>query len=332
MRPPEAEGTGMRRREFLGIVGGAAVWPLAARAQSPRRVGVLEYSTPNDPEGNARIAAFRSALVEAGWPGLQIDIRRSLPTLDQMRSGAADLVRLSPDVIFVVSTEALVAAKEAAPTTPIVFAAVSDPAKGGFVASLAHPGGNITGFASYEGSIAGKWLELLHEVAPDLKRVLILGEATHALWPAYVRAAETAAAVFGMQIEQGPVRDASDVSRVLEATGREGNTGLMVVPGLVTAGAKQLVVKLAAERQMPAIYAYKLFVEAGGMMSYSLDSIDAMRRCAAYVDRILRGEKPADLPVQLPTKFELVIDLRDTKALGLAVPQTLLTRADEVIE
>ena len=322
----------MKKREFIAGIGSAAAWPVVARGQSPRRVGVLDYSSANDPEGNARIAAFRSALVEAGWPSLQIDIRRGLPTWDQMRSGAADLVRLSPDVIFVVGTEFLQAAKEAAPTTPIVFMAVSDPVKGGFVASLAHPGGNITGFASFEGSVAGKWLELLHEVAPDLKHVLILGEAAHPLWPAYERAAETAAAAFGIQIGQGPVKDAGDISRVLEAAGREGNTGFIVVPSLVTAGAKLLVVQLAAERQMPAIYCYKFFVEAGGMMSYSLDAIDVTRRGAAYVDRILRGEKPADLPVQLPSKFELVINLKTAKALGLTVPASLLARADEVIE
>jgi putative ABC transport system substrate-binding protein len=322
----------MRRREFIAALGGAAVWPLAARGQSPRRIGFLDYSSANDPEGNARIAAFRSALVEAGWPGLQIDVRRGLPTMDQMRSGAADLVRLSPEVIFVVGTEVLEVAKEAAPTTPIVFVAVSDPVKGGFVASLAHPGGNITGFASYEGSIAGKWLELLHEAAPDLKHVLILGVAAHPLWPAYVGAAETAAAAFGIQIGQGPVLDAGDVNRVLEAAGREGNTGLMVPPSLVTAGAKQLIVQLAAERQMPAIYCYKFFVEAGGMMSYSLDAIDVTRRGAAYVDRILRGEKPADLPVQLPAKFELVINLKAAKALGIEIPAGLVARADEVKE
>jgi putative tryptophan/tyrosine transport system substrate-binding protein len=330
----------MRRREFITLLGGAtAVWPLAARAQSPdrvRRIGVLMHLLENDPEAQARIRALLGGLQQLGWTegrNLRIDYRYGAADVDRARRYAAELIALAPDVIQTSGTGPMAALHEATRTVPIVFAQVPDPINAGFVDSLVRPGGNATGFSVFEeyGS-SGKWLELLKEIAPQVTRVAVLRDPTIAAGIGQTGAIQSVAPSLGVQVSPVGVRDASEIERAIAAFGHGTNCGLIVLGAPLAIMQRDLISTLAARHRLPAVYPVRLFVVAGGLISYGPDSIDPYRRVAGYVDRILKGEKPADLPVQNPTKFELVINLKTAKALGLDVPSTLLARADEVIE
>jgi putative ABC transport system substrate-binding protein len=328
----------MRRREFINLIAGSAVtWPLTARAQQPermRRIGVLIGASENDPEGQARAAALRQGLDKLGWTEnrtIRIDTRWGADD-DHIQASVKELVGLGPDVIVLNTSQGLAALQRATRTIPVVFAQVADPAGQGFVASLARPGGNITGFATTEPAIAVKWLELLKEIAPSVTRVAVIHDPTNPDWVGYLRVIEAAAPSFAVQLTTVLVRNAQDIERAIDAMAREPNGGLIVVASAFITGHRELIISLAARHRMPAVYQFRFFVTSGGLASYGIDNIDLFRRAAGYVDRILKGEKPADLPVQNPTKYGLVINLKTAKALDLAVPPTLLVRADEVIE
>ena len=330
----------MRRREFITLLGGAAVaWPLAAWAQQPermRRIGVLIGVAESDQEGQARVAAFRKELQKLGWTegsNVRIDYRWPAADANRLREDAADLVGLTPDVILVNPSAALTALLRETHTIPIVFVQIGDPVGQGFVASLARPGGNITGFATSEFALGGKWLELLKEIAPRIGRVAVIYDPANPNWAGYLREIETGAPSFGVQVSPLPVRDAAAIERAIEAFAGEPNGGLIVVPGAPSPTVhRQLIIALASRHRLPAIYPFRFFVTSGGLASYGVNSVELYRRAASYVDRLFRGEKPSELPIQLATKFELVINLKTAKALGLTMPPTLLTRADEVIE
>jgi putative ABC transport system substrate-binding protein len=330
---------GMRRREFITLLGGAAAaWPLAARAQQSgrvRRIGALMGIAENDPESQARITAFLQRLQELGWTegrNVRIDYRFAGGDTRRMRAYAAELVGLAPDVILVQSNDGLAALRQETRTVPIVFAVVADPVGSGFVESLARPGGNITGFTIFEPSLGGKWLQALKEIAPGVTRVAAILHPETTANVGFLRAAEAAAPSFGMTLTAEGVHDAAEIERAVTAFAAEPNGGLVVLPHPVTAAHRDLIIGLAARHRLPAVYAFRFFATAGGLMAYGNDSVDLFRRAAAYVDRILKGEKPGELPVQAPIKFELFINLKTAKALGLEVPPTLLGRADEVIE
>ena len=327
----------MRRREFITLIGSVATgWLLAARAQQPdrvRRVGVLMNLAVGDPEGEARIAAFVQALQRLGWSdgrNLRIDHRWAAGDAGRFKGYAEELLALAPDVILAAATPSVQALQRATRTVPIVFAIVADPVGAGFVDSLARPGGNATGFTPFEYGISGKWLELLKEIAPRVTRVAVLRDLTIGL--GQLGAIQSVAPSLGVQVSPVGVRDASEIERSIATFGHGPNGGLIVLGAPLAIIQRDLITTLAARHQLPAVYPVRLFVVAGGLVSYGPDSIDPYRRVAGYVDRILKGEKPADLPVQNPTKFELVINLKTAKALGLDVPPTLLARADEVIE
>ena len=329
----------MKRREFITLLGGAAVaWPLVARAQQPermRRVGVLMGSAESDPDCQARLAAFRQALREQGWTeggNLRIDYRWTVTDLDRMRAFAAELLGLRPDVILAHAPSAVAALQRESRTVPIVFVMVPDPVKLGVVANLAHPGGNITGFTHTELTLASKWLELLKEVSPGITRASFLLHPDHPGWDGYVQVFKTAMPSFGVEVISGGIRDAADIERVVEAFARYPNVGLLVLPDIVTQVHRDLIIALAGRHRIPAVYPFRYFPTSGGLMSYGVNPVDIFRRAASYIDRILKGEKPADLPVQAPTKYELVINLKTARALGLDVSPMLLARADEVIE
>ena len=329
----------MRRREFVSLLGGAAaVWPLAARAQQPermRRIGVLMAFASDDPEGQARLAAVAQGLQQSGWTvgqNVRIDYRWSGGNADNMRKYAAELVALAPDVILAHSSQAIAPLLQATRTVPIVFAAVSDPVGAGYVDSLARPGGNVTGFLVWEYSIAGKWLELLKEIAPRVTRAAVLRESGVAAGPALFGVIQAVAPSLGVELRPVDVRDAGEIERAITAFAQGANGGLIVTGSTLAAVHRDLIVTLAARHKLPAVYFGRHFVTGDGLISYGPDFIDQFRRAAGYVDRILKGEKPADLPVQAPTKYELVINLKTARALGLEVPQSLLARADEVIE
>jgi putative ABC transport system substrate-binding protein len=329
----------MRRREFITLIGGAAAcWPLAARAQQPermRRIGALIGFAENDPEQRARNTAFLNRLEELGWKdgrNLRIDYRFSEGDPERMRAHARELVALSPDLILVQTNPALTALRQTTSTVPCVFVQVSDPVGSGFVKSLAHPGGNLTGFTNFEPEMGGKWLEVLKENAPDIVRVAVLLHADLSVHSAYLRAAETAGRRFGTAVIAAEVRNVADIERVVTALAAEPRSSLIVLPHPVHIVHRDQIIALAARHRLPSIYPLRLFANAGGLMSYGIDQIDQWLRAASYVDRILKGAKPADLPVQQPTKYELVINLKTAKALGLTVPPMLLARADEVIE
>jgi putative ABC transport system substrate-binding protein len=330
----------MKRREFITLFGGAAaVWPLAARAQQAgrmRRIGVLMHLPENDPEAQARMRALLQGLQQLGWTegrNLRIDYRFGAADVDRARRYAMELIALAPDVIQASGTGPMAALQQATRTVPIVFAQVPDPVNAGFVDSLARPGGNATGFSVFEeyGS-SGKWLELLKEVAPQVTRVAVLRDPTIAAGIGQTGAIQSVAPSLGMQVSPVGVRDASEIERAIATFGHGANGGLIVLGAPLAIIQRDLITALAARYRLPAVYPARLFVVAGGLVSYGPDSIDPYRPVAGYVDRILKGEKPADLPVQNPTKFELVINLKTAKALGLEVPPTLLARADEVIE
>jgi putative ABC transport system substrate-binding protein len=334
----------IHRREFITLTSGTAIaWPLASRAQQPegvRRVGVLIGFGEDDPEGQVRLAAFRQGLQAQGWTdgsNLRIDYRRMPGDQDRIRAAAAELVDLRPDVILAYAPPAVAALRRETSSIPIVFTQVSNPVGAGFVASMARPGGNITGFTSFEITVGGKWLEALKEIAPTIIRSAVILNPDNPAAGGFLGVIEAATASFGIQINPVVLRDASESERIameraVEAFAREPHGGMIVLPDFNTVTLRQTIVALSARHHLPAVYPFRYFATAGGLMSYGIDQIDQSRRAASYVDRILKGERPADLPVQAPTKFELVINLKTAKALGLIVPPTLLARADEVIE
>jgi putative ABC transport system substrate-binding protein len=328
----------MKRREFLTLLGGAAVtWPLAAGAQQVdgiRRIGVLTYWTADDAEGQARLAAFAQALKQLGWSegrNLRIDTRWA--NADDIRRHAAELAALAPDVLLAATGTATVAPLlQATRTVPIVFVTVIDPVGAGFVASLAQPGGNATGFTIYEYSMSGKWLELLKEIAPRVTRVAVLRDPAVASGIGQFGAVQIVAPSLGVNVSPVDMRDAGEIERGVAAFANGLNGGLIVTGSAAAIVHRELIATLAARHRLPAVYPGRYSVTAGGLISYGPDLIDQYRRAAGYVDRILKGEKPADLPVQAPTKYELVINLKTARALGLDVPVSVLARADEVIE
>jgi putative tryptophan/tyrosine transport system substrate-binding protein len=329
----------MRRRAFITLLGGAAAaWPLAARAQQTeraRRVGILMNAAAEDSEGQSYVAAFQEGMQELGWSvgrNLRIDLRWGGNEADRWRQYADELVGLSPDVIVAAGGAIVSRLQRVSRTVPIVFAQSIDPVGAGVVASLARPGGNATGFAQFEYSLSGKWAELLREIVPGLKRIGVLREPANPAgigqW-AIIQAAATAA---GMEVSPLAVREPGEIERGVAGFAREPNGGLVVAVGSSTTLHRGAIIASAARHQLPAIYAYRYFVTGGGLISYGPDLLGQYRRAAGYVDRILKGEKPADLPVQSPTTYNLTINLKTAKALGLTVPPTLLARADEVIE
>jgi len=325
----------VRRRQFITLLGGAAVWPLAARAQQPRHIGVLTPFNERDPEVRSRVSAFQEALREAGWVegrNIRIDYRWAAGDLDRIRAYAAEIVGLAPEAILGASTPVLAALRKDTQTIPIVFTGVSDPVGVGFVASLARPGGNLTGFANFEPEMGGKWLQELKQVAPSVNRVAFILNRQNASWASLFRAIEAVAPTFGLTASAIDVRDAIDIERAITAFGGQSNGGLILQPDGITSAHRQLIIDLAAKHGLPAVYPFRFFATDGGLMAYGVNVVDQFRRAASYIDRILRGAKPADLPVQAPTKFELVINLKTAKALGLKIPESLLARADEVIE
>jgi putative tryptophan/tyrosine transport system substrate-binding protein len=327
----------MRRREFITLLAGAAAWPLAARAQpgeSMRRIGVLMNTGVDEPESQARLAAFLQGLQELGWAvgrNLRIDYRWSPGDLARLRKDATELVALRPEVILAGVGPTTQTLQQVTNTIPIVMAQGVDPVGNGYVDSLARPGGNITGFIQFEYSLAGKWMELLKEVAPGITRVGVLrepGVAAIGQW-AMIQAVGQS---LGAELKPIGLRDAGEVERAVTAFAHSPNGGLIVVVSAASLTHRELIVGLAARHRLPTVYAYRVFVTSGGLITYSPDIASQYRRAGGYVDRILKGENPAELPVQAPTKYELVINLKTAKALGLDVPATLLARADEVIE
>jgi putative tryptophan/tyrosine transport system substrate-binding protein len=329
----------MKRREFVTFLGGAAAaWPLAARAQQPermRRIRVLMATAENDSQTQHRLAALRDGLQKLGWTegrNLRSEYRWGENDLDRMRVGAEELAALKPEVIFAAPTSALVAMRRATSTIPIVFAQVADPVGQGLVASNSHPGGNLTGFATYEYAVSLKWVELLKQIAPQITRIAVLYDPEQPAAAGYVTAIEAAAGSFSVRVVPGAVRDAAAIERTIEAFAREPNGGLILPPTAFTVAHRALIISLALHYRLPNIFALRYNVAEGALASYGVDNIDLYRRAAEYVDRILRGEKPGDLPIQFATKFELVINLKTAKALGLDVPIPVLARTDEVIE
>jgi putative tryptophan/tyrosine transport system substrate-binding protein len=325
----------VKRREFITLLAGTAVaWPVAAQAQQGervRRIGVLMYWTAEDAEGQARLAAFTQALKQLGWSDLRIDTRWA--TADDVRRHAAELVALTPDVLVAATGTATVAPLlQATRTVPIVFVTVIDPVGAGFVANLARPGGNATGFTIYEYGMSGKWLELLKEIAPGVTRAAVLRDPAVASGIGQFGAVQIVAPSFGVELSPVDVRDAGEIERGVTAFARGLNGGLIVTGSAAAIVHRELIATLAARHRLPAVYPGRYSVTAGGLISYGPDLIDQFRRAAGYVDRILKGEKPADLPVQAPTKYELVINLKTARALGIDIPTSVLARADEVIE
>jgi putative tryptophan/tyrosine transport system substrate-binding protein len=326
----------MNRREFMILLGGAATWPLAARAQQPdrvRRVGVL-MGIADDLEGQARIAVFRQALQALGWSegrNVQFIYRWSGGDVAHARQFAKELLDLRSDVILANSTPVAAAVRETTRTTPTVFVQVSDPVTAGVVQSLARPGGNLTGFTNFEPSMASKWLELVKGIAPNVTRVAYLFNPNTAPL-LYARAVETAAPSLLIKLLTAEVRNADEIEGVIKKFAREPNGALLVLPDLFTATNRRSIIALAARHGLPAVYPFRYFVASGGLMSYGIETLETYRQAASYVARVLKGENPADLPVQAPTKYELVINLKTAKALGVEVPPTLLALADEVVE
>ena len=330
----------MQRREFITLLGGAAVaWPRAAHAQQAdrtRRVGVLEARAADDREGQARLAAFLQGLQELGWTdgrNVTIDYRWAAADAERSRTYAAELVALAPDVILASASQSTAALLQTTRTVPIVFVNVVDPVGAGFVARLARPGGNATGFTPFEYSLSGKWLELLKEIAPNLTRIAILRDPAIATGIGQFAAIQAMASPsLGVELSPIDVRDGGKIERDIAAFAHESNGGLIVTASSGAVALRELIIMLAARHRLAAVYPFRYFVTSGGLISYGPDPTDQFRRAAGYVDRILKGEKAADLPVQSPTKYELAINLKTAKALGITVPQTVLGRADEVIE
>jgi putative ABC transport system substrate-binding protein len=328
----------MRRREFITLLGAVtAAWPLLVRAQQPepmRRIAVLMNAVEGDPQGQVRIAAFRQRLQQLGWSeghNVRIDIRWGGNDVERDRRYAAELIALAPDVILAVGTLSIAALQRHGHAIPIVFNSVSDPVGAGFVNNLAHPGGNMTGFMIFEYSISGKWLELLKQIVPALIRVGVLRDSTNPAGIAQFGAIRATGASLGIDVSPIDVRNVSEIERDIAAFARTANGGL-IMTGSAMEGHRDLMIGLAARYKLPAVYISRLEAADGGLISYGPNTLDQFRNAAGYVDRVLKGEKPGDLPVQVPTKFELVINLKTAKALGLTIPQQLLATADELIE
>jgi ABC-type uncharacterized transport system substrate-binding protein len=327
----------MRRRQFITLLGGAVAWPLAARAQGERvrRIGMLVATAENDSETQRRLMALRDGLQKLGWTegrNLRSEYRWGENDLDRMRAGAEELAALKPEVIFAAPTSALVAMHRATSTVPIVFAQVADPVAQGLVVSNSHPGGNITGFATYEYAVGLKWVELLKQIAPQITRIAVLYDPEQPAAAGYVAAIEAAARSFSVTVVPGIVRDAAAIEHTIGSFAGEPNGGLILPPTAFTVAHRALIISLALRYRLPNIFALRYNVAEGGLASYGVDNIDLYRRAAEYIDRILKGEKPGDLPIQFATKFELVINLKTARALGLDVPIPVLARTDEVIE
>jgi putative ABC transport system substrate-binding protein len=328
----------MKRREFITLLGGGAAWPLAARGQQlepVRRIGVLMHTAADNPEGQAGVAAFQRALQKLGWTdgrNVRIDTRWGANDVDRDRQYAAELIALAPDLLLASGTVSAAALQHATRIIPIVFVLISDPVGAGIVETLSRPGSNTTGFMNFEYSLSGKWLELLKQIAPGLTRAAVVRNPANPASIAQFSAIQALAQSLGVEVSAVNVRDAGDIERVVAALARSANGGLIVTPSGGSSVHRDLIITLAARHKLPAVYSDRFNVTGGGLLSYGPDRIDQFRRAATYADRILRGEKPADLPVQAPTKYELVINLKTAKALGLTVPATLLATADEVIE
>ena len=327
----------MKRREFIAALGGAAVWPLVARAQQPERVrhiGILDILGSDDPEAQERTKVFEQTLQQLGWTvgrNLKIETRQVGSDADRLRRYAAELVALAPDVIVSVGSLPVAPLQQATRTIPIVFVNAPDPVGAGFVQSMAHPGGNITGFLNFEYNMSGKWAELLKQIAPNVTRALVVRDPTSAAGIGQFAAVRSVAQSLGVELTPLNVRDTDEMERNVAAFAGSGNGGMIVTAG--GSGARRgLIISLAARHKLPSVYPYRYYAVDGGLLTYGPNTRDPFRRAAGYVDRILKGEKPADMPVQAPTKFELVINLKTAKALGLDVPPSLLARADEVIE
>lgn len=329
----------MRRRKFITLLGGAAAtWPLAARGQPAermRRIGALMAFAESDPEELRYINAFLQGLQDLGWaPGrnVEIEYRWGGSDPDRIQTYATELVGLKPDVILVQTALALVPLRQQTDTIPIVFMQVINPVESGFVASMARPTGNLTGFAPFEASVTTKWLEMLKEISPSVIQVTVILNPDQFPNVVMLRAIEAAAVSLGVRLTVAGVHNAADIERAINAVMPESNGGLIVLPNPITINHRGLIITLAAKHRLPAVYAYRYFVAAGGLMSYGADTVAQYRQAATYIDRILKGAKPADLPVQTPTKYELVVNVTTAKALGLTLPPSLLSRADEVIE
>jgi putative ABC transport system substrate-binding protein len=333
----------MKRRAFISLLGGAATassvsWPLPLRAQQMarmRRIGVLASGAEGDPEMQARIAGFRHGLEQLGWSegrNIRIDYRYAASATDQYPRLAKELVALQPEAILAFTTPIAAALQRETRAIPIVFVSVSDPIGSGLVASLARPGSNLTGLLLYEESITGKWLAMLKEIAPGLARIALMANPGTTPYDHFLRMAKAIAPSLAVELVPSPVTSSAEIERAIVSFTRTPNGGLVVLPDGTSLLHRDLLIALASRHRLPAVYAFRLFVQAGGLMSYGTDIIDHHRQAASYVDRILRGAKPADLPVQAPTKYETVVNLRTAKALGLTVPPGLLVAADEVIE
>jgi putative ABC transport system substrate-binding protein len=328
----------MQRRKFITLLGGAvAAWPLAARAQPERlrRIDMLISTAEDDPDTQARVTAFLQGLQQLGWTdgrNVQINSRWDASNPDRIRGYVAELTALAPDIIVATGAATLGPVLQATRAVPIVFVTVPDPVGAGFVESLARPGGNATGFTQFEYSLSGKWLELLKQIAPAVTRAAVLRDPAMPDGIGQFAVIQSVAPSVGMEVSSVNIRDAGEIERAVAAFARSSNGGLVVTSSAFAANHRELIITLAARHRLPAVYYRRLFVTSGGLISYGPDFIDQFRRAAGYVDRILKGEKPADLPVQVPTKYELVINLKTAKALGLTMPPTLLARADDVIE
>jgi len=327
----------MIRRQFIMLLGAAASWPVAVRAQQNermRRVGVLVGGAEDDPDIKAWLEGFRQGLESLGWMedhNVRIEYRFAGGRIDRFQALARELIALQPDVILSQGTAITAALQRESRAVPIVFVTVSDPIGSGFIASLARPGSNITGFLMYEGTIAGKWLAMLKEVAPLLARVILLASPTTA-YDYYVRAATAAASSLALELVPSRIENAANIERAIESLARPPNSGLLLPPDNTTIVHRDLIIALAARHRLPAVYATRIFVAAGGLMSYGINEVEMYRQSASYIDRILKGEKPAVLPVQAPTKYKTVVNLKTAKGLGFTVPPGLLVAADEVIE
>jgi putative ABC transport system substrate-binding protein len=329
----------MRRREFFALVGGAAAWPFAARAQQAermRRVGVLMGYVETDPAGQAQVAALRQELQKLGWDegrNIRVDVRFPGADAGRVRAILMELMSLTPDVLVSNSNLVTAVVQAEVRTLPIVFIGIADPVRSGFLSDDAHPDGNLTGFANWDSpAMSAKWLELLKEVAPQVERVGFMIYPETAASFDFFKFAETRAAAFKIKVEALGVHDADEIERVLRAFAAEGNGGVVITPHAVTFSNYNLIVALAARFRLPALYPFAFYAKAGGLISYGFDVLNQFQQGAGYVDRILRGAKPADMPVQYPTKFQLIVNLKTAKTLGLAIPESFLLRADEVIE
>ena len=327
----------MKRREFITLVGGAAAWPFAARAQQPsgvRRIGVLITLAADDPEAQARIGAFLQGMQEFGWTlgrNVRIDYRWA-SDVNSISRYATELVALAPDVILANANPSVVALQRATPSVPIVFVAVTDPVAAAFVENLARPGSNATGFSTGEYGTSAKWLELLKEIAPSITQVAVLQDPQNLSSLPQFAAIQSVAPSLGVELKSLPLRDVGEIELIVAAFARGSNLGLIATRTQAANLRRDLIIALAARHRLPAVYPLRFFVTGGGLVSYGPDIVDQYRLAAGYVDRILKGEKPSELPVQAPVKYELVVNLKTAKALGLEVPTTLLARADEVVE